>query len=114
MNHPVTMMIDDVKYVREDSVEKTQINPGKPALEVGAKVGVQTVTYHWVGRVTYIDDKVIVLDDASYVAYWGKFESALKTGNINELERCPVPVTVERQVIAVSFPWTHKLPEKTV
>lgn len=107
---PVTMMIDDVKYVREDSV-KAPIKERKGAWVLGEKYLIRTVTMMLTGRLVYLDDKELVLEDAAWIADSGRFSEALKTGKLNEVEPFPGEAGVGRGAIVDFAVWGHELPK---
>jgi len=85
----------------------------KKILSVGNKVFIRTVTYHTIGRIDSIEDGLIELSEASWIADSGRFSNAIKEGVavLNEVE------PVGRQGVSMGaivdyFPWEHDLPTK--
>jgi hypothetical protein len=113
MNEPKTLKIDDVEYVRADSVQANQPVETESMYKLGATLFVRTVTYHYTGRVSYLSDKELVLSDAAWVASSGRFAEALSTGNLSEVEPYPGACSINRDVIVDCSPWNHKLPRST-
>lgn len=78
-------------------------------LAVGNKVFIRTVTYFAVGKVESIEDGLIELSTASWVADTGRFSDAIKKGTLNEVE--PVGrMGVSVGAIVDYFEWEHELP----
>lgn len=104
-NHPSTITVDSVQYVRADSA-------GAPIYDgdLPGTVFVRTVTMYYVGRIIEEVDGYIVLGDASWVADTGRFGEALATGTLNEVERFPNPVWVNTGAIVDITAWHHPLP----
>ena len=80
------------------------------SLEVGKNYFVRTVTYHHVGRLASVTDTDIVLEDASWVASSGRWNAALTTGELDEVEPHNGPVIISRGAIVDSVTWCHGLP----
>ena len=84
---------------------------------VGKKLFIRTVTYHLTGEVKEIIGfgtvKFFHLKNASWIADSGRFEQAIKDGELNEVE--PVgEAFVNVNSITDMFPWKHKLPNKQI
>lgn len=78
--------------------------------KIGEKYFVRTVTMHLVGKLIFINNKEIVLSDASWVADSGRFNDALKKGSLNEVEPFIDDVIVNREALVDATLWKHKLP----
>jgi hypothetical protein len=77
---------------------------------VGQKLFIRTVTYHMTGKVTKRMGAFIQMEDAAWIADSGRFSTALKTGELSEVE--PVgTMWVNLSSIVDFFPWKHKLPQ---
>jgi hypothetical protein len=114
MNKPTRITIDDVVYVREDSIKQFTPKLGQSVYQVGAKLFIRTVTFHYVGLVTFVSDTEIVMENVGWVADSGRFAKALKTGNLNEIEMYPPgSVSIGRGAIVDSSFWSHALPTET-
>ena len=91
MSKPETIVLDEVKYVRADSVSTVEpvltgdFNP----FEIGAVYLIRTVTMIDTGRVIAANDKWIVLEDAAWIASTGRFADALKKCEYSEVEPFP-------------------------
>lgn len=114
MNTPKTISIDNVDYVRADSVPRYTPAKGELPFGVGDKILIRTVTHYQLGRVLDIGGDFISLAEASWVADTGKFSTALSEGELSEVERCPGPWSVVgRGAIVDIYPWDHELPGET-
>ena len=88
----------------------------KPELKqlklVGNAYFFRTVTYHLIGEVVaQHGGGIIELDNASWVAYSGRFMDAIKSGTLNEVE--PVgKAYLNLKSVTDFFPWSHMLPTK--
>ena len=85
MSKPETMMIDEVRYVREDSIcniKSVQDHPYK----IGAVYLIRTVTMIDTGRLVAVTEQELVLEDAAWIADTGRFHDALKKVEFNEVE----------------------------
>lgn len=110
------MSTESIRQLIEDEAKKLaakmqpEIKGGESLYKLGAKLFIRTVTYHYTGRVVYLSDKEIVLEDAAWIADSGRFATALKTGNINEAEPYPGLCSINRDTIVDASLWDHDLP----
>jgi len=90
------------------------IGPSKTShsWQVGQKVFIRTLSYHYIGRVAAVTDTDVVLDEASWVADSGRWNHALTTGELSEVEPYPGSVVVHRGVIVDHCRWDHDLPRE--
>jgi len=82
------------------------------SLRVGAAYFIRTVTYHYTGRIARISDYDIELQDAAWIADSGRFNAALTTGELNEVEPFPDSVVIARTAIVDATVWNHDLPRE--
>ena len=80
------------------------------AFEIGKQYFIRTATYHSVGRLVKVFPNELVLENASWVADSGRFNNALKTGELNEVEPFVAPVIIARGGIIDATEWNHDLP----
>ena len=100
---PPDITINGVRYIREAPA-------GPRVLSVGQKVLIRTVTCYQTGRITHIDDAVVELADAAWIADVGRFSDALASGVLREVEPFAGPVAVSRGSIVDATVWAHELP----
>jgi len=88
--------------------------PEQPApkshLQIGKSVLIRTVTHYHVGRITWLSDDEVVLEDAAWIADTGRFYTALEKGAFSEVEPFMDGVTINRRAIIDVAPWKHALP----
>jgi hypothetical protein len=84
----------------------------KSAWSIGTKYLIRTVTMTNVGKLSYIDDHELVLDNASWVADTGRFNEAIKNGTLGEVEPFYGPAIIGRGAIVDATVWSHELPDK--
>lgn len=93
MNAPQTLSIDNVQYIRADSVRPETINPVLTGdfipFEIGSVYLIRTVTMIQVGRVVAASKQYVMLEDAAWVANTGRFADALKKWQFSEVEPFP-------------------------
>jgi len=74
---------------------------------------IRTVTYHYVGRVKRVSkDGFLVLEDCSWVADSGRWNSALVNGTLDEVEPMPGLVGINIASIIDISEWNHALPKE--
>ena len=108
--YPETINHDDKKYIREDLVTKQTVKERKGAWTVGEKYIIRTVTMIQTGRLVYVDEHELVLEDAAWIADTGRWADALATGDLNEIEPFEDDAIVGRAAICDATVWRHVLP----
>lgn len=84
---------------------------GNTFFEVGKDYLIRTVTMHNIGRVKAINANEVLLESASWIADSGRFNKALKTGELSEVEPFEDDVIVNRGSIIDATSWKHGLPK---
>jgi hypothetical protein len=107
-----TIKINEIEYVRKDAVQTVKVEPGEPLYQVGRSVVIRTVTYHYIGRITFVSDTELVLDNASWLAVSKRYSITLTTGEVDELEPFIDPVSLNRGAIVDGTLWRHALPRE--
>jgi hypothetical protein len=103
-----TIKIDEIEYIRADSVQPVKERKG--AWTIGEQYLIRTVTMIQTGRLVYIDEHELVLEDAAWIADTGQFSDALKTGSFDEIEPFEFEVIIGRGSIVDASPFKNKLP----
>ena len=83
----------------------------KSILGVGKKVFIRTVTNYYTGLVKKIDKTGVILEQAAWIADTGRFNNALSTGVLNEVEPYTSPVWIPLTVIVDATSWNFDLPK---
>lgn len=73
---------------------------------------IRTVTMIDLGRLSYIGDKELVLDDASWIADTARWNTMVRTGEMNEVEPHGGQVIIGRGAIVDAIQWPHELPSE--
>ena len=79
-------------------------------LTLGTPVFIRSVTYYYTGRIIGLTKEEILLADAAWIADTGRFGTALKTGDLNEVEPFRDVVSVARGSVVDVTRWPHRLP----
>lgn len=108
MTNPITLKIDDVEYIRADSVWLYGTTAGTP-FSLGESYVVRTVTMIVVGRVVGVVGEFLVLSDAAWVADTGRFSDFLAKGIPNEVEPAEGRVFLGLGSIVDVYEWKHSL-----
>ena len=83
--------------------------------KAGDAILVRTVTLIDLGRVVAIGRDFITMADGGWVASTGRFNEMLRTGKLDEFERCDLPwFLVGRGAICDVFPWPHTIPKASL
>ena len=105
-----TITIDGVEYA-EKSASLPEIPVDTAPFSVGTAYIIRTVTHTYTGRLTWVSDKELVLEDAAWVADSGRWMNAIKDGTLDEVEPMGT-VIVGRGAIIDATVWTHPLPKE--
>lgn len=94
MSKPETLKIDEVEYVKKDSIKKQVIVPkgdeSNPFMETGKVYFIRTVTHYFTGRLLWVGEKELAFEDACWIADTGRFNEFLKSkDNVSESEPFP-------------------------
>lgn len=81
------VMIDGVRYVKESDIPRGKED--NPFMEVGKSYFIRTVTHYYTGRLIWVGDKEIAIEDVCWIADTGRFNEFLKSGNADEVEPFP-------------------------
>lgn len=117
-------MMSDLKVKLSDLINIASLLRGENSSEensptdkvwtVGKKYFIRTVTMHTVGELILVTDKELVLKNASWVADSGRFNNALKTGELEEVEPFVNDVIVNRSSLIDATIWDHDLPNQVI
>ena len=89
------------------------VNKKEPSLWViGQFYFIRTVTMHLIGKLEVINDHELLLKNAVWVADSGRFNYALKTGELSEVEPFLNNVLLNRDCIVDATIWNHPIPEE--
>ena len=109
MSEPKTIKINEVEYVRGDSVKRNlpeQAGNGAYPYEIGRSYFVRTVTNYFVGVLLWVGPQELLLENVSWIADTGRFSNALREGKLNEIEPYPEgPVIIARGAIIDASLW---------
>jgi len=97
----------------KDMKELFGANAVELPFDVGSKWLIRTVTVAVTGRVKQVKGNFIVLEDAAWVAYTGRFNEAIERGKLSEVEAVTVDVVVNTDSIVDAYVWRHELPRET-
>ena len=90
MSEPETMMINEVEYVRKDSIATTEYHCKERKdgpWEIGKSYLVRTVTMIQHGRLLDVTEKELVIDQAAWIADTGRFSDFMNgRGEPSEVE----------------------------
>ena len=78
---------------------------------IGKNVMIRTVTMIQIGRLVEVGKNELLIEDACWCASTGRFNHALKTGQLDEVEPfLDGPVIVGRGAFVDLCLWDHELP----
>ena len=89
MSKPETIKIDEVEYVRKDSVEPVQTESETFPWKVGKIYLIRTVTMIDTGILVAVGKNELVLKDAAWIADTGRFADAVAKAEFGEVEPFP-------------------------
>ena len=94
MSEPATIKINEVEYVRKDSIKRENNLPRQDGnvaypYEIGKNYFIKTVTHYFTGTLLYVGTHELLLENVSWIADTGRFSNALKEGRFDEVEPYP-------------------------
>lgn len=84
--------INKIKYVMKDSTRHVEIPKGdesNPFFVVGLSYFIRTVTHYFTGRLIWVGEKEICLEDACWIANTGRFHKFIDGKEVDESEPFP-------------------------
>jgi len=114
MSEPVTIKINEVDYVRKDSIKKgnlpIQENNESFPYEISKNYFIRTVTHYFTGTLLWVGPQELLLENCSWIADTGRFSNALREGKLNEVEPYPEgPVIIGRGSIIDATLWNFNV-----
>lgn len=111
------LVIEGITYIPKKEVTNLtsviEINGEESPWIIGKKYIIRTVTMIQLGKLITVTDKELVLDQACWVADTGRFNEALRNGDLNEIEMFQNSVIVNRGAIIDATEWNHELPKQS-
>lgn len=89
-----TITIDGVEYIKKSEVkeQKWKVPKGdssNPFMVLGTDYFIRTVTHYFTGRLIWVGDKEIALEDVCWIADTGRFHEFISGKTYNETEPFP-------------------------
>jgi len=82
--------VDGEEYIREKDCKPLKSWPksehGNPFMEIGESYFIRTVTHYFTGRLIWVGEKEICLEEACWIADTGRFHKFISGGEWNESE----------------------------
>lgn len=92
-----TVLIDGEEYVKKSSIAVLALPPGddsNPFMITGKDYFIRTVTHYFTGRLVWVGEKEIVLENVAWIADTGRFNEFVAGKTVNEVEPFPAESTV--------------------
>lgn len=89
-----TMTINGERYIKESDIPKTKIgvsgaDKSNPFMVIGMDFFIRTVTHYFTGRLVWVGEKEIALEDVCWIADTGRFNEFISGKTYNETEPFP-------------------------
>ena len=108
---PETIKIDEVEYVRKDSVLPTIPESETYPYIIGEKYYFEQVTKYFTGRLIGLTEKEFILDQCAWIADTGRYAGAMANGSFTEVEPFPDGIVfISRGANVIVRPWGLILP----
>ena len=111
-----TIELNGEKYVALKDVPKTKVqiltgDKSNPFFEVGKAYFIRTVTNYFTGRLVWVGEKELVLEDVAWIADTGRFNEFLQGKDLKESEPYPqgTKVIIGRGSIVDACEWSLEL-----
>ena len=82
----------------------------KHPYKIGTAYLIRGVTMYYTGRLIHVSNQELVLEDAAWIADTGRYNEALKTGKLNEVEPIIGNVVIGRGSIVDAVEWAKNIP----
>jgi hypothetical protein len=91
MNQPEVIKIDEVEYVRKDSIDSRLVDLSSEVgpWEIGKNYLLRLVTVYDAGKLIGVGPQELILEDASWIPDTGRFADVLKSCDFSEVEPFP-------------------------
>jgi hypothetical protein len=85
------IIIDGEEYVKKSDCKKAAPESihDNPFMEIGISYFIRTVTHYFTGRLIWVGDKEICLEDVCWIADTGRFNEFADGKTVNESEPFP-------------------------
>ena len=104
------------KKIKEMQAQKTKVVSKESGWEIGENYLIRTVTHIQVGQLEEINDKEIILCNASWVADTGRFHEmqlkGLENDDDSEIEPFVNNIIINRSALIDATKYNHKLPKQ--
>ena len=90
MSEPKTIKINEVEYVRADSVKRNlpeQVGNAAYPYEIGKNYFIRTVTNYFTGTLLWVGPMELLLENVSWIADTGRFSNATINSGTTFLEK---------------------------
>lgn len=88
-----SVRIDGKEYVEKSLCDRLKKLPesvsDNPFMEIGNTYFIRTVTHYFTGRLIWVGEKEICLEDVCWIADTGRFNEFVKGSTVNESEPFP-------------------------
>lgn len=81
------MKIDGVEYIKAKALPVG--DESNPFMVLGGEFFIRTVTHYFTGRLIWVGDKELVLEDVAWIADTGRFNEFVAGKTVNEVEPFP-------------------------
>ena len=87
------VIIDGKEYIAKSDCAKIKLSEScssdNPFMEIGKSYFIRTVTHYFTGRLIWVGDKEIVLEEAAWIADTGRFHQFIDGKTVSEVEPFP-------------------------
>lgn len=104
-----TITVDGVEYVEKGTALPVMSESDAP-YEVGKNYFIRTVTMSYTGKLIWVGDKELVLENPAWIADSGRFMQALRGGTLDEVEPMNKEAIIGRGAIVDASIISWKLP----
>lgn len=85
-----SMVVDGVEYIPKSKCKQKIVVPqgdeSNPFMEIGTDYFIRTVTHYFTGRLVWVGDKELVLEDVAWIADTGRFNEFVGGKGASESE----------------------------
>lgn len=78
--------------------------------EIGAPYLIRCVTHYYTGRMVAVCQQELILEDAAWIPDTGRYNEAIKSGQVSEVEPIVGPLIIGRGAVIDAVKWPNNIP----
>lgn len=105
-----SLTISELKTLKCLFDGNTSVSNSAHPYKIGTAYLIRGVTHYYTGRLVSVTEQELVLEDAAWIADTGRYNEALETGKLNEVEPIIGPAIIGRGALVDAVEWPSNIP----